>query len=106
MNARIPLPSDGTTGTAEMVDVGGYSLHINCVGRGSPTVILDGGRACAPTTVRGWDGANGDPNPGMPDGSPANSTPCSRVPASMALTYWWGIRSAACTCKPTPPGIL
>jgi hypothetical protein len=27
----------------EMVDVGGYSLHINCVGRGSPTVVLDGG---------------------------------------------------------------
>jgi len=27
----------------EMVDVGGYSLHINCVGQGSPTVVLDGG---------------------------------------------------------------
>ena len=27
----------------KMVDVGGHSLHINCVGRGSPTVILDGG---------------------------------------------------------------
>ena len=27
----------------EMVDVGGYSLHINCVGRGTPTVVLDGG---------------------------------------------------------------
>jgi pimeloyl-ACP methyl ester carboxylesterase len=27
----------------EMVDVGGYSLHLDCVGRGSPTVILDGG---------------------------------------------------------------
>jgi pimeloyl-ACP methyl ester carboxylesterase len=27
----------------EMVDVGGYSLHINCVGKGSPTVLLDGG---------------------------------------------------------------
>jgi pimeloyl-ACP methyl ester carboxylesterase len=27
----------------EMVDVGGYSLHINCVGRGSPTAVLDGG---------------------------------------------------------------
>jgi pimeloyl-ACP methyl ester carboxylesterase len=25
----------------EMVDVGGYSLHINCVGQGSPTVLLD-----------------------------------------------------------------
>ena len=27
----------------EMVDVKGLSLHINCVGQGSPTVILDGG---------------------------------------------------------------
>src|SRR5215210_8124751 len=25
----------------EMVDVGSHSLHINCVGQGSPTVILD-----------------------------------------------------------------
>src|SRR5215211_5017014 len=27
----------------EMVDVGGYSLHVNCVGQGSPTVLLDAG---------------------------------------------------------------
>ena len=27
----------------EMVDVGGHSLHINCVGQGSPTVLLDAG---------------------------------------------------------------
>src|SRR5215204_410662 len=27
----------------EMVDVGGYTLHINCVGQGSPTVLLDAG---------------------------------------------------------------
>src|SRR5215210_6369748 len=27
----------------EMVDVGGYRLHINCVGQGSPTVVLDSG---------------------------------------------------------------
>ena len=27
----------------EMVDVGGYNLHINCIGEGSPTVLLDGG---------------------------------------------------------------
>src|SRR5688572_17527294 len=26
-----------------MVDVGGYSLHINCVGQGSPTVVSDAG---------------------------------------------------------------
>ncbi len=27
----------------QMVDVGGHSLHINCVGQGSPTVVLDAG---------------------------------------------------------------
>src|ERR687889_1395464 len=27
----------------EMVDVGGYSLHMNCVGQGSPSVVLDAG---------------------------------------------------------------
>src|SRR5919199_2908361 len=27
----------------EMLDVGSYSLHINCVGQGSPTVVLDAG---------------------------------------------------------------
>jgi pimeloyl-ACP methyl ester carboxylesterase len=27
----------------EMVDVGGYSLHINCVSQGGPTVVLDAG---------------------------------------------------------------
>ena len=36
--AERPYPPPG-----EMVDVGGYSLHINCVGQGSPTVILDAG---------------------------------------------------------------
>ncbi len=25
----------------EMIDVGGHRLHINCVGHGSPTVVLD-----------------------------------------------------------------
>jgi hypothetical protein len=25
----------------EMVDVGGHRLHIDCVGQGSPTVVLD-----------------------------------------------------------------
>ena len=26
----------------EMVDVGGYRLHFNCVGNGNPTVVLEG----------------------------------------------------------------
>jgi pimeloyl-ACP methyl ester carboxylesterase len=27
----------------ELVDVGGYRLHINCIGEGSPTVVMDSG---------------------------------------------------------------
>jgi pimeloyl-ACP methyl ester carboxylesterase len=34
--ARYPAPG-------KLVDIGGYQLHINCTGTGSPTVILDAG---------------------------------------------------------------
>ena len=34
----------------QMVDVGGYRLHINCVGTGSPTVVIDAGWGM--TTIR------------------------------------------------------
>ena len=27
----------------KLVDIGGYQLHINCTGKGSPTVILEAG---------------------------------------------------------------
>ena len=27
----------------QMVDVGGYRLHLNCLGTGSPTVVIDAG---------------------------------------------------------------
>jgi hypothetical protein len=27
----------------QLVDMGGYRLHINCVGTGSPTVVIDAG---------------------------------------------------------------
>ena len=29
--------------SGKLVDVGGYRLHINCVGRGLPTIIFDSG---------------------------------------------------------------
>ena len=29
----------------QMVDVGGYRLHLNCTGTGSPTVVIDAGCA-------------------------------------------------------------
>src|ERR671911_370807 len=38
MRAERAYPPPG-----EMVDVGGHSLHINCVGQGSPTVVLHAG---------------------------------------------------------------
>src|SRR5918994_5665112 len=38
MRAERAYPPPG-----EMVGVGGHSLHINCVGQSSPTVVLDGG---------------------------------------------------------------
>ena len=28
---------------AEMVDIGGYRLHLNCSGEGAPTVVMDAG---------------------------------------------------------------
>jgi len=36
MSAQNPAPG-------QLVDVGGYKLHLNCQGSGSPTVILDAG---------------------------------------------------------------
>ena len=36
MAKRYPAPG-------ELVDVGGYKMHINCIGQGSPTVILEAG---------------------------------------------------------------
>lgn len=38
-----PTTAPVTEGLNEKIDVGGYSLHIDCSGSGSPTVILDTG---------------------------------------------------------------
>jgi len=35
----------GNPAPGQLVDVGGYKLHINCMGEGSPTVILEAGLA-------------------------------------------------------------
>jgi pimeloyl-ACP methyl ester carboxylesterase len=42
---RYPAPG-------EMVDVGGYSLHLNCTGEGTPTVVMDSGLG---GTVLDWE---------------------------------------------------
>ncbi len=38
----------------QMVDVGGYRLHINCVGTGSPTVVIDAGLGDWSATWSSW----------------------------------------------------
>ena len=47
-NDRRHFPAPG-----QLVDVGGYKLHINCMGQGSPTVILESGLA-NPSSIWGW----------------------------------------------------
>lgn len=47
-NDRRHFPAPG-----QLVDVGGYKLHINCIGQGSPTVILESGLA-NPSSIWGW----------------------------------------------------
>jgi alpha-beta hydrolase superfamily lysophospholipase len=41
----------------QMVDVGGYRLHINCTGTGSPTVVLDAGLG---DWSLGWSAVQGE----------------------------------------------
>lgn len=38
----------------QMVDVGGYRLHINCTGTGSPTVVIDAGLGDWSASWSGW----------------------------------------------------
>jgi pimeloyl-ACP methyl ester carboxylesterase len=41
-------------GPGEMVDVGEHRLHMNCLGQGSPTVMLDGGLGYTSVEWSGW----------------------------------------------------
>ena len=41
-------------GPGEMVEVGDHRLHLNCVGQGSPTVVLDGGWGYTSVEWTGW----------------------------------------------------
>lgn len=41
------------TPAGQMVDLGGYRLHLHCTGAGAPTVVLESG-AGAPTSVWAW----------------------------------------------------
>ena len=41
-------------GSGEMVDVGEHRVHLNCLGQGSPTVVLDGGWGYTSVEWSGW----------------------------------------------------
>ena len=41
-------------GPGEMVDVGEHRLHLNCLGQGNPTVVLDGGWGYTSVEWSGW----------------------------------------------------
>jgi pimeloyl-ACP methyl ester carboxylesterase len=41
-------------GPGEMVEVGDHRLHLNCVGQGNPTVVLDGGWGYTSVEWSGW----------------------------------------------------
>jgi pimeloyl-ACP methyl ester carboxylesterase len=41
-------------GPGEMVDVGEHRMHLNCVGQGGPTVVLDGGWGYTSVEWSGW----------------------------------------------------
>ena len=40
---QVAIPSTGPRG--QLVDVGGYRLHLHCTGKGSPTVVFENGSA-------------------------------------------------------------
>ena len=43
LGATLPAAAQVPPPPGKMVDVGGYKLHVNCTGEGSPTVILEAG---------------------------------------------------------------
>jgi hypothetical protein len=49
IDQRKAFPAPG-----EMVDVGKHSLHIRCIGQGSPTVVLDAGWGYTSVEWSGW----------------------------------------------------
>jgi pimeloyl-ACP methyl ester carboxylesterase len=42
------------TMTGRLIDVGGYRLHLDCVGTGSPTVVLEAGLGEPGADIAGW----------------------------------------------------
>lgn len=42
------------TMTGELIDIGGFRLHIDCTGTGSPTVVLESGLGDTAFAMKGW----------------------------------------------------
>ena len=60
----------------QLIDVGGHSLHLNCTGSGSPTVVLNRGQARCPRT------SGGSPRPWPVPPESASTTGQAEVGAS------------------------
>src|SRR5215216_3331542 len=103
----------------EMVNVNGHLMHINCMGEGGPTVILEAANLGMSAhwvrvqqqlaqqlakTTRVCAGARPFRNPETPSRSPANCIPYSRAQTLKVPTCWWVIPTAGCTRGCTPPG--
>jgi hypothetical protein len=97
----------------QRVDVGGYQLHIHCLGEGNPTVILEAALPGASAhwgwvqpdiatttppvlmTARACAGATLVRSPVTPKRLPLNCIRCSIMPGLKARSYYWAIRSVA-----------
>ena len=96
----------------QMVDVGGYRLHIDCTGTGSPTVVIEAGlgdwstawgfvqtEVAKTTRVCTYDRAGSGwsesvRSPGMPANSLMSCTPCCKKPIFRDPSYWSATLSA------------
>jgi hypothetical protein len=116
IDQRAALPAPG-----EMVDVGEHRVHLNCIGQGSPTVVLDGGWGYTSVEWSGWiqpEVANhtrvcvydrpgmgwSEPAPGAPDvrlRQRLSSTPCCRRLMRKAPTSWSATPSLVSTLAST-----
>ena len=86
----------------QLVDVGGYRLHINCTGKGSPTVVIEAGlgdwstswglcnpkwrrrHGSAPMIELAWGGARRVHFHAMQRNSQKNCIPCCKKPMFQA----------------------
>jgi pimeloyl-ACP methyl ester carboxylesterase len=51
---REAMDKSAYTMSGELIDVGGYMLHISCTGSGTPTVILEAGLGQPAAMMSGW----------------------------------------------------